>query len=307
MSVVLAVLGVGVVLAALVDFALTTLSVAHVRGSLAALVTRTTYRLFGHGPRAVQAAGGPMAVLAVVASWFVLSGVGWALVIQGLGDVASPLDAFRAALTTMTSGAPVGLFDEQATVARFLGQVAHLYGIGLTSLSLAWILPVVSAVVQRREVAARVAALGARPQDLVVDDAPSTDLHLHLLDIAQDVVQLAERHRAYPVLHAFRTRESSTSLSVALLRLERAERKLRDTDVDPVTKRVLQHALDHFALVFTDTFYDVEDIDEDGLDGHVRDERRSRIFERLLAEEGWTEAQVDRDHDGDDPLARVQE
>lgn len=267
-DVVLALVGLVLVVGVAFDFAATTLSVSLVRGSIARAVTRLSRGSLRHAPRRLRVAAGPLTVAAVIVAWLGVAGAGWAMATAWMHQ-GGPVDHLVTAFSTLAGGPDPTVVAVAGRPGRVLLAAQHLYGLALLSLALAWVLPVVSSVAARRGLAARVNLLLDGGLEWVEGGA-----HLQLLAIAQELVEIAERHRAYPVLHVFRTSEPKTSLPVALARLDRLVEELEDTAFDPATLRLLDRGLRHFLDVHAEAFalHDTDDAPRRHLVDHLRED-----------------------------------
>jgi hypothetical protein len=95
-------------------------------------------------------------------------------------------------------------------------------GLVLLSLSIAYVLPVVNAAVQKRQVASYISTLGHSAEEVLErawNDEDFGYLHLHYIALGPMVNELAERHLAYPILHYFHSVERHTAIgpSIAVL------------------------------------------------------------------------------------------
>lgn len=104
---------------------------------------------------------------------------------------------------------------------------------------IAWILPVVAAVVQKRALASKISALGGTPQDIVLTSWTGRDLgdlNLHLLPIINELTVLAQRHLAYPVIHYFHTTAQRTAIGARLAALDEALTLIDAAGLDDVER-----------------------------------------------------------------------
>lgn len=184
---------------------------------LTAHVARGIRKVIRRVPRALPA-GGPLVVLATGGVWITLLWGGYSVVLLTDAD----------AITTATTGAPASAISRvyYAGYTLFtLGNggytpavgwwemftvIATLNGLFVATLAIAYLVPVVSAVVERRQQAALVNALGDTAEAVVVSAWNGRDfsfLEQQLPPIAQHILLTAQRHLAYPVLHDFRSRE----------------------------------------------------------------------------------------------------
>jgi hypothetical protein len=227
-------LGAALVAFALLDELRTVLGVGRGPGPMTRLITGAVWRAASRRgidrspPVQAIGGGGPVIVVATVGAWFVLLWAGWSLVF--FGSDRSVLDSTGASasgwqriyfagysVVTLGNGyyRPTGVVAELATVA------ASLTGMTLITLGISYVVQVISAVVAKRSFSAQVRGLGASPEEVtenVLSGSGSTGF-LALSQLGAGLTTIAQQHRAYPLLHAFRSREHPDELTdaVALL------------------------------------------------------------------------------------------
>lgn len=228
-------LGVGLIAIALADSTTTVLGVGAGRGPVTRYVSRSLWWLFrqihlrSDGHRFLSF-GGPVILFAVIATWMTLTVSGWALVFGAEGALVTAGEGqpvpglgrlYFSSATVIGRGSPI--YRPVGNLYQTLEQVAGGMGLALFSLGIAYIIPVVNAVVHKRRVAAYISALGHSPRQLLerawTDEGGFGVLRLHLIALVPMVNELAERHLAYPVLFYFHSVERHTALapSIAVL------------------------------------------------------------------------------------------
>src|SRR4051794_40092659 len=108
---------------------------------------------------------GPLSYIAVVGTWAVLLAVGWALVFlpqmpqgfhfdPGLNPAAHSgfLDALYVSLTNLTS-LGYGDISPASSLLRILGPVEAMFGLGLLTASISWLLSIYGAISRRDSLA----------------------------------------------------------------------------------------------------------------------------------------------------------
>lgn len=242
MNVWLIVLG-GVCIGLVVVDALWTTVVPHGAGPVSSLLSTGISSAIGRLPRRVEHSllpiMGSLCLLCIIASWIALLWLGWWLVFSAqagsivhssTGAVASATDRlYFTGYTLFTLG--IGDFVPRGGGWQFAATLASLSGLFFITLSITYLLPVLSAVMDKRQLAAVIHDLGATPTGIVAnnwDGAGFDDLMLQLsLSIGPELHLHAERHLAYPVLHYFHSRERNTSLPLNLAALDEALMLLR--------------------------------------------------------------------------------
>ncbi|MDX1661986.1 MAG: potassium channel family protein, partial [Gemmatimonadota bacterium] len=172
-------------------------------------------------------------VLSMIGLWIALTWTGWTLVfLSGTGNVVesatrAPVDvaghAYFTAVTMTTLGS--GDVIPAGPGWRLVAGATAFSGLILVTLSLTYLIPVVSAVVEKRRVAAYVSSLGGTPERILRvawngEDFSSLNDHVPTL---VDAIELhTQRHGAYPVIHWFTSGDRRTALAPALAALHEA-------------------------------------------------------------------------------------
>lgn len=218
---ILFVLGVGY------DIVQTALRLGQGGGPLTLHLASRLWRLALRFPRILQASG-VLILLVIVFVWVLSSWVGWSLIFAASdASVVATATGFPADLvgkiyfagyTIFTLGngdyKPVGAW-QLATV------VASVNGLMVVTLSITYLVPLLSAVVERRALAERISLLGGTIEEVVAKlastnvDAVRTEVEV----FPQFLLLLKERHLAYPVMHYFqsRDRDAATAVNLAVL------------------------------------------------------------------------------------------
>lgn len=171
-------------------------------------------------------AAGPAIVLLVVLVWVAEFTLAWTLVFVP-DAFTSPADLSFEDRFTFAAQAVSGRGGNRPQVETADGawEVVHwlsgLTGVTLVSLGLAYVLPVIASVAHKRSIAAMVHALGDSVDEMraVAARAGGGSFELHLIALAPQISWSAERHRAYPVLHYFHSRDRHAALAPAIAKL----------------------------------------------------------------------------------------
>ena len=243
MTLVLVLVGLLLLVTAFVDVVWTAVAAGSGAGPLSSRLSRTLWRaaLRVHSatssPTLLTAAGVAI-VLSVLLTWIVLVLTGWLLVFSSADG------AVRAAST----GAPGDLTDR----IYFTGYTVFTLGLGdfvpgdgvwqlatvlatgsglmLVTLSITYLVPVASAVVQRRQLSSQIAGLGRSGHEIVLRGWNGTDFgslgqNLSMLVPTLHTVRL--QHLTYPVLHFFHTQSPLDAAAINLTSLAQALDLLR--------------------------------------------------------------------------------
>ena len=229
-DVVLCVLGWIVVGVTLADVFRTVLWSDKGAGPVTAAITSMVRRMSARSRRsAVVSAAGPVALLLIISAWAVLLLVGFTLVLEWDPDAIRtavterPSDAFGRAYYVGFTLFTLGMGDLVPTTdwARAVTVLMNAVGMFLVTLSVTYLLPVISASVKARSFSSSVLAIGETPEEIVIEawDGQRVQLEHQLRSFASEVTALSEQQLAYPVLHLFRSPDhgSSTPRAVAVL------------------------------------------------------------------------------------------
>lgn len=214
----MAVLGAGVLAFAVYDALATTVATDRGGGPLTARLGDGWARLVRGAvaqPRSrLLASLGSTVVLLTLGTWLALLWLGWTLVFSA--DTAAvvssagsdPADwwarVYFAGFTVFTLG--VGDYVPGGAGWQLLTVVATVSGLGLTTLAITYLVPVVSAVNQRRAYADLIAGLGAGPGQIVVaawDHGAFGYFEQLLAQLTPGLLLTSKRHLTYPVLDYF--------------------------------------------------------------------------------------------------------
>lgn len=198
-------------------------------GPLTALITRAILPLTRHiGTRSrnLLSGVGPLALLLVVSTWVVLLLVGFVFALQfdhdGIAAATTdrPADigeqAYYVGYTLFTLG--TGEYVPTTDWVRAVSVLINAAGMFLITLSVTYVLPVISASVQSRSFGSSVLSLGSSPEDIITGawDGHSVNLDHQLRDASTELTQLAHQHLAYPLLHLFHSSQASSSAPLAV-------------------------------------------------------------------------------------------
>lgn len=240
----LGLLGAGLVLVALVDMLWTTLAVSAGGGPITATLARGLWQALcrlGHRrsrPHRFLRWAGVAVVTSVFVVWVALFVLGWWLVFSSSpgavrhgttgASVGWIARLYFVGFTTSTLG--IGDLVPGDGLWRLLTVVAAFSGLSVVTMSITYLLPVASAVVDRRTLATGIASLGADPPGIVVNAWSGGGwgaLEQRLPTLEQQLVTLGQRHLAYPVLHFFHDVAPEAAAGVTIARLDEALTILR--------------------------------------------------------------------------------
>jgi len=188
-----------------------------------------------------------------LALWFGALWVGWGLVLSGFEDAvldesgapestAKRFEYAGHALVTLSihPSKPGSVFWSIVT------SLVSLSGFATISLSAAYLLPVVSAGIHKRQLAQHLAPVVATPIDLaraMGDERHSTFVRSILEQSLSMLIESGEQHHAYPVLHLLHATEPRSSPVVMVAKLDEGLTLWELTDPDPAANAVLVHTI----------------------------------------------------------------
>lgn len=295
MTVLIALLGGALVVFTLFDLVVTTLSAGRGAGPLTGRIAHPTWRLLLRAQRTFGSArplvaGGPLILGTVVMHWVLLLIAGWSLVfgspevLRAVGDGSSvPVLTRMRYAASIIIGRGSSTLQPAGDLYELLEPVAAFSGLAVLSLSIAYALPVVQGVVEKRALAQYVSALGTSPAQILRrawDGDDLGDLHLHLIALVPRVGAVAQNHLAYPIIHFFHSAHRETALGPSIVALDEvitANRLLAD---GVAVKKTAIEPLRHAVTTFLDTLHlaFIEPADVDVVEG---DERMAATFREL--------------------------
>ena len=270
--------GACVVAVALADLLSTTLSVASATGVVSVRAARLVWggvqrlRLSHRALRMV----GPTIVAGQIAWWVLALWAGWALVFLGAGadavistSTGAPTSGadrvYYAGYLVATLGN--GDFGPTSTTWQIASVLASLSGLLTATLAITFVVPVVSAVVERRRLAMQIASLGGSPQALLERSWNGSDfaaLTPHLSSTVLPAVHMtAQQHLAYPVLHYFHNDQRQAAIAPMIAALDDAllvlRHGLRDPGIDGLTLEATRRAIDDLLALMRSAYVEPAD------------------------------------------------
>ncbi|MGB6220054.1 potassium channel family protein [Haloferula sp.] len=229
--------GIALLAVTLID-ALWTTVMPHGAGPLSGRVCRVMWALVKRCPsplrRRLLPVVGSLSMLVVIFGGVLMLWLGWmvlfcadpsSIVNTKTGMDAGHIDrAYFTGFTLFTLGngdfVPNGPFWQLVTV------VSSFSGLFLVTLSITYLLPVLSAATQKRQLAAMIRDLGADPQSVVIEawDGKGFDMLMRKTSSTlSPMIHLhAQRHLEYPVLHYFQSIKVEASLAIGIAVLDEA-------------------------------------------------------------------------------------
>jgi hypothetical protein len=221
----LGLLGIALILFVAYDVLWTTLRLEGA-GPLTSWVTTFLWRLSLRVTRShkMLAAAGFAIVLFTIPLWIGLVWTGWTLVLN--------MDAN--AVVNAATGQPTGWWERLYLVSanaitfgtaeyqprgpawHLLAILSAANGFFTVTLVITYLLPLVQAVQQRRELAVYISALGETPEEILLRAWNGTGfgrLPDHLVALTSQMMAVGQAHLNYPVLHCFHSRERDAAMA----------------------------------------------------------------------------------------------
>ena len=252
-------------------------------------------------------------ILVVWGAWCVVFSASSGAVRDASGRPAGQLGRISFAGSSVFSGSssysPGQGAWQLATVA------AAASGLVFCTLSITYLVPVASAVAERRRLAAYVSSLGGTPEEVVTSAWTGEGfgfLSEHLVALTPMVHLSGQRHLTYPVLHYFHSASERTAAATSLVHLHETVTLLRsgvapNARPDPAAIEPLSHAVQLFLDTVRSAFIDEADwplgrpdlatlrqagiptvSDEDFEAALDTSPDRRRLLAGLLEDDGWT-------------------
>jgi hypothetical protein len=200
------------------------------RGMIARRVMRGVAAIARRAPRPSGTLGllaGPLSYIAVVATWATLLAVGWALVFmpqlpQGFhfDSALDPsrhsgfIDALYISLVNLTS-LGYGDISPASSLLRVLGPVETMFGLGLLTASISWLISIYSAISRRDSLAHEVALVKQAEEQLgekLADGDPEL-LETMLAGFSGQLIRVRRDIIHFPIVHYFRTEDEERALA----------------------------------------------------------------------------------------------
>ena len=200
------------------------------RGMVARRVVRGVAwaaRQLPFGPSTIGLLAGPIGYIAVVATWAGLLAVGWALIFMpqlpsgfnfdpGLNPAEHTgfLDALYISLVNLTS-LGYGDISPASSLLRILGPVETMFGLGLLTASISWLISIYGSL-SRRDSLAHEVRLAKEAEERLGEklaDADPALLETMLAGFAEQMIRTRRDVIHFPITHYFRTEDEERALA----------------------------------------------------------------------------------------------
>lgn len=283
-STLMGVIGTLLILLVVYDAIRTTLSVSSSGPLTNRLVSGLWFMLLGiHRRRkshTMLSSTGPWITMALLLTWFLVAWLGWfllfcsspqAVVLSSSNATASLVErAYYTGYTLTTLG--YGDFVAGNDNWRLPPVLAAANGFFLFTLSITYILNIITHVIQKRQTSLTISALGENPQQILAStsgDGKFATLVSQLQPLQQSISTLGQQHLAYPILHYYHSETSSKALSLAIARLYQAIAIacFASASLDPtlreqllITRKAIEQFLDTLGSAFIHPSQHIPDI-----------------------------------------------
>ena len=179
------------------------------------------------GPSTIGLLAGPIGYVAVVATWATLLALGWALIFlpqlpEGFNfDAALDpahhsgfLDALYISLVNLTS-LGYGDISPASSLLRILGPVETMFGLGLLTASISWLISIYGSISRRDSLAheVRLAKEAEERAGEKLADADPELLGTMLAGFAEQLIRSRRDVIHFPITHYFRTEDEERALA----------------------------------------------------------------------------------------------
>ncbi len=236
MTILLGILGLLVLILTSIDLLWTTFveGVGPMSLRVALLVGKLLRYSVLHGKtRRLMAWGGLLVVMASLATWTLLIWTGWTLIFCSwptavvAASTGHPADVVQRIYFTGYNLFTLGLGDfvPRGGLFQILTDVCCASGFFLFGAAIAYLVPVISAATQKRQVGVYIWSLGKNPADVIFrawNGADTTALQPHFIALTAMLLGLGENHLTYPVLHFFHSSKRSAGVGANIAILDEA-------------------------------------------------------------------------------------
>ncbi|CAN5574459.1 hypothetical protein BH23BAC1_BH23BAC1_11360 [soil metagenome] len=233
----LGIAGIVILLINSIDFILTTLLVGR-GGPFTSVISKKLWQFFLFIHKKTKSHRflslvGTLLILVNLSFWIISIWVGWFLIFNISpdsvlrSDTLLPADSWAKfyfiGFSIITLG--VGDYQPGSDLWRVLTILVSLNGLIFLTLAITYLLSVVSAVVDKRAVAAYISSLGYTPEDIITrsfQNGKIDNLTPHFNALTPKLLHLAQEYLAYPILHSFHSPRVETAIVLSVAALDEA-------------------------------------------------------------------------------------
>lgn len=229
-------LGIAVVVATTYDLLATSISTSSRSGFLTEFVTRTAWmflnRVARHDDSNVLRIAGPLTVSLTIFAWLGLLWVGWTFIFASdpgavVGSISErPVDFVGRILFTAYTVFSLGYGNYVPTGPwEIASGIALLNGLSAATMAITYVIPVVTAVTDRRRQASFITSAGTSAEEIVetlFDGDGHSVLENLVIQVAPQILLTGQRHLSYPVIHHYHGAERRSAFPPAVAALDDA-------------------------------------------------------------------------------------
>ncbi len=240
----LGILGIAITGLTLIDALSTTFTISGGGGPVSAKVANYLWGLVLHRHRGCRPGKRQMShqrltqlgyfvALTPIVVWLFLLWMGWTLIFSATptaivdSETQAPADLWSRAYFTGYTLFTLGLGDykPQGPLWQMATAIASFNGFFLVTFSISYLIPVVSAAIQGRQLATYISSLGRRSEEIVLQAWNGKSFGLldqHLINLAPMIAMHAQLYPAYPVLFYFHSATRARAAAPNLAALDEA-------------------------------------------------------------------------------------
>lgn len=273
MEILFFVLGILLVLLVFTDFFRTTIS-NHGAGVIARRICSGVWGLLfklsgGNGKKKLLANAGLILMLCLLAFWLASVWLGYTLIFSFqpdsviIGQTKEPTSFLEKLYFTGYTISTMGNGDMVANGNpwKIFSAVVSFSGLIMLTLSITYLIPVLSAVVTKRKLSAFICFIGNNPAELLNNlhgEKGFSTLDKHFSSISSMLLHHKEQHMLYPILHYFHSTDRKYAAPLMLTVLDEALTMLlyhpKLQNYDELEVKILRKAMDEYLYTLQSAF-----------------------------------------------------
>lgn len=237
MPILMVLFGLSILILVLTDVLVTTLTMGGggpITGKLSSRLWRVALGVHKRGSNhRLLTIMGWVVAMGIPCLWMLFTWLGWTLLFSAYEEAVVnattkvPAQIWERVYFTGYTLSTLGMGDyqPQGAVWQLATAIASANGFVLVTLEIAYLLPVISAVILKRQISLYIAALGGTPDEIILRAWNGTDFgqfDQHLIALTGMLTQMTESYLAYPILHYFHTVERSKAFVLSVVTLDDA-------------------------------------------------------------------------------------
>ena len=236
-SILLVVVGLALVLLVVIDFG-NTAFVPTGEGPITSFITRTTFNLMywvsgKNGYNRFLQYTGLVTIFTLSLSWVLTLWIGFSCIYIAdpnsvlVGQDKSLADTFEkiyhVGYTLSTLG--IGDYVPGNNLWRVITSLVSFVGLVTITMSITYLVPVISSAIQKRSLSLQISSLGESPEEIVINSFNGENFQeagSALTSLSSDIFKYAQNHLAYPILHYMHSSNPSENITLRLITLDEA-------------------------------------------------------------------------------------